>query len=262
MSDILQEIARYTQGRIANKREFIPKTSMMDKALAVNPDTGFPFEQALRKEGLSYICEVKKASPSKGVIAENYPYVEIAKSYEEAGASAISVLTEPKYFLGKDEHLEEVKKNVSIPVLRKDFVVDDYMIYEAKTLGADAVLLIAAILEPHILMAYINICSSLGLTALVEAHNEEEVIKALQAGARVVGINSRNLRDFSIDLDGVKKLYQMVPPDVILVSESGIKTAEDIEKIRELKADAILIGETMMRAEDKTAKLKELKGED
>ncbi|MBQ7217446.1 MAG: indole-3-glycerol phosphate synthase TrpC [Synergistaceae bacterium] len=198
---------------------------------------------------------MQKASPSKGIIAEDFPYLDIAKQYELAGADAISVLTEPKYFLGRNEYLREIAHTVKIPVLRKDFVIDEYIIYEAKTLGADAVLLICSLLGEETLKEYIDLCDSLGLSALVEAHDESEVLSALNAGARIIGVNNRNLKDFSVDTGNSAKLRSLIPEGVIFVSESGVKTPEDVRKIREAGADAVLIGEALMRADDKRAVL-------
>ena len=209
---------------------------------------------------MHYICEVKKASPSKGVIAEDFPYMEIAKEYEEAGAGAISCLTEPKYFQGRNEYLQKITENVKIPVLRKDFTVDEYMIYEAKLLGASAVLLICAILDDVQLKEYLAICDGLGLSALVEAHDDAEVDRALKAGAHILGVNNRNLKDFTVDTASSRRLRSRIPQNVLFVSESGVKTAEDVAQLAAIGADAVLIGETLMRAPDKTAKLQELKG--
>ena len=209
----------------------------------------------LKPKGLAFICECKKASPSKGIIAEDFPYLDIAKQYELAGADAISVLTEPKYFLGRNEYLREIAHTVKIPVLRKDFVIDEYIIYEAKTLGADAVLLICSLLGEETLKEYIDLCDSLGLSALVEAHDESEVYSVLNAGARIIGVNNRNLKDFSVDTGNSAKLRALIPEGVIFVSESGVKTPEDVRKIRESGADAVLIGEALMRADDKRAVL-------
>ena len=209
---------------------------------------------------MSFICECKKASPSKGVIAEDFPYLQIAKDYEKAGADCISVLTEPKWFLGHDEYLKEITQNVSIPCIRKDFTVDEYMIYEAKILGAKAVLLICSILTGEQIKNYIKICDKLGISALVEAHDESEIKTAVNSGARIIGVNNRNLKDFTVDTGNSRRMRELVPADIIFVSESGVKTADDIKLLREAGADAVLIGETLMRADDKTAKLAELKG--
>ena len=219
----------------------------------------FPFEAALRKPGISFICECKKASPSKGLIAPVFPYLEIARDYEAAGADCISVLTEPKWFLGSDAYLREIAASVAIPCLRKDFIVDAYMIYEAKVLGAAAVLLICAILTEEELGEYLELCESLGLSALVEAHDGPEVEKALRAGARIIGVNNRNLKDFSVDTENSLRLRERIPASVLFVSESGVSGPEDVAALREIGADGVLIGETLMRAADKTAKLRELR---
>ncbi|MBR0204463.1 MAG: indole-3-glycerol phosphate synthase TrpC [Synergistaceae bacterium] len=219
----------------------------------------FAFEKALKRQGLSFICECKRASPSKGLIAPEFPYLEIARDYEAAGADCISVLTEPKYFLGSDDYLREIAGSVNIPVLRKDFIVDEYMIYQAKILGAGAVLLICALLDDKTLTRYINICDELGLSALVEAHDEREINIAINSGARIIGVNNRNLRDFSVDVTNSKRLRELVPGDILFVSESGVSTPEDVRNIRDIGADAVLIGEVLMRSPDKKAKLSELK---
>ena len=214
----------------------------------------------MKKDGISFICECKKASPSKGLIAPDFPYLEIAKEYEAAGADCISVLTEPKWFSGSDKYLKEIADTVRIPCLRKDFTVDEYMIYEAKVLGASAVLLICSILTGDTIREYIRLCDELELSALVEAHDETEVDMAVQAGARIIGVNNRNLKDFSVDTENSARLRSLIPKDVLFVSESGVKSAEDIAKLRAVGADAVLIGETLMRAADKKAKLDELRG--
>lgn len=208
---------------------------------------------------MSFICECKKASPSKGLIEPDFRYLEIAREYEAAGADCISVLTEPKWFLGSDEYLKEIAKTVSIPCIRKDFTVDEYQIYQAKTLGAAAVLLICSILSEVQLGEYIKVCDSLGISALVEIHNEKEAGMAVRAGARIIGVNNRNLKDFTVDTANSKKLRDLIPDDIIFVSESGVKSTDDIRAIREIGADAVLIGETLMRADDKKAKLDELR---
>ena len=224
------------------------------------PKGGFEFENALRSDDISFICECKKASPSKGLIAEDFPYLQIAKDYEAAGADCISVLTEPKWFLGRNDYLREIAANVSIPCLRKDFTVDEYMIYEAKTLGASAVLLIVSILSETQLREYIKICDELGLSALVEIHDEKEALTAVNAGARLIGVNNRNLKDFSVDTENSRRLRNLIPRDIIFVSESGVKTADDVQALRKIGADAVLVGETLMKAENKCDKLKELRG--
>lgn len=256
-SMILDEIAAKTEERV----RIISYEKMKEMALSMDANTGFPFEKALKKEGMSFICEVKKASPSKGLIAPDFPYVEIAKEYEQAGASAISVLTEPEYFKGSNEYLTEISKNVSIPLLRKDFTIDDYMIYEAKVIGASAILLICAILTDEQLIEYIKLADSLGLSALVEAHTKEEVERAIQARARIVGVNNRDLKTFKVDVTTSIRLRKLVPPEFIYVSESGIKTPEDVKKLKENGTDAVLIGETFMRSPNKVEMLKRLNGE-
>ena len=219
-----------------------------------------PFEAALRKPGLSFICECKKASPSKGLIAPEFPYLQIAKEYEAAGADCISVLTEPKWFLGSDMYLKEIAAAVRIPCLRKDFTVDPYMIREAKILGAGAVLLIVSLLEEGELREYLQISEELGLSSLTEVHDETEAETALRAGARIIGVNNRNLKDFTVDTGNSRRLREMVPEDVLFVSESGVKNAEDVAALRAAGADAVLIGEALMKAPDKKQKLRELRG--
>ncbi|MCR5415618.1 MAG: indole-3-glycerol phosphate synthase TrpC [Pseudobutyrivibrio sp.] len=255
---ILDQLAEHAKRRveIAKKEKNIEK--IMEEALAL-PKGNFEFEKALVKGDLAFICECKKASPSKGVIAEHFDYLQIAKDYEAAGADCISVLTEPKWFLGNDQYLKEIASVVHIPIIRKDFVVDEYMIYEAKILGASAVLLICAILSERQVADYIKICDELGISALVEIHDEIELEKAVRAGARIIGVNNRNLKDFSVDTDNSKRLRNLIPGNVTYVSESGIKDSNDINDLRDAGVDAVLIGETLMRAEDKEAKMKELK---
>ena len=256
---ILDEIAEATRVRVvANKK--IKSTEEIRKEAFAMAKGDFEFEKALKKDGLSFICECKKASPSKGIIAEDFPYLQIAKDYEKAGVDCISVLTEPKWFLGKDEYLKEIASEVKIPCLRKDFIIDEYMIYEAKILGAKAVLLICAVLSEEIIKEYIKICDALGLSAIVETHDENEIKMAIGIGARIIGVNNRNLKDFSVDTNNSKKLRDLVPKDIIFVSESGVKTAEDVKAIYEMGANAVLVGETMMKAKDKKEKLSELKG--
>ena len=257
---ILDEIAAKTRERIAEKEQELTLSEMRSKAEALPADTGFPFEKALRGNDIAFICEVKKASPSKGVIAEDFPFLDIARDYEKAGAAAISCLTEPFWFLGSDNYLKQITAEVKIPVLRKDFTVNEYMIYEAKTLGASAVLLICAILSKGQLKEYLELAHSLGMSALVEAHDEAEIKTAVDIGAKIIGVNNRNLKNFSVDTGNSAKLRELVPADRIFVSESGIQTAEDVAALRKIGANAALIGETLMRAPDKSAKLAELKG--
>lgn len=256
---ILDEIAAKTRQRIDEARLNRPLTELKAMSASCNHDTGFPFEKALKKEDIGFICEVKKASPSKGIIAETFPYVDIAREYESAGADAISILTEPYYFKGSSCFLEEIRKEVNIPLLRKDFTVDEYMIHEAKLIGADAVLLICAILSQNQLEEYAGVADELGLSALVEAHDEQEIEMALKAGARIIGVNNRNLKDFTVDIQNSLRLRKLVPDNIIFVSESGMKTPEDIKRLRENGTDAVLIGETFMRSSDKRGMLEFLK---
>ena len=251
---ILTEIAARTKERIEEEKFKVPLRvliSQQNSELARKEEEKQSFLEALKKPGMSFICEVKKASPSKGLIAPDFPYLDIAREYEQAGASAISCLTEPFYFQGADRYLQEIAQAVSIPVLRKDFTVDEYMIYQAKTFGASAVLLICAILDDSQLKAFGELAQELGLDALVEAHDEWEVDRALNLGTKIIGVNNRNLHDFSIDMGNSIRLRNMAPEDTVFVSESGIKTAQDIRVLYENKVDAVLIGETLMRSPDK-----------
>lgn len=257
---ILDELANATRERVERAKKTVSLEEMRTKALVL-PKGNFEFEKALKKKDIAFICECKKASPSKGLIAPEFPYLQIAKDYETAGADCISVLTEPTRFLGSDEYLREIAKTVSIPCIRKDFTVDEYMIYEAKVLGAKAVLLICSILTEDEVRKYIEICDELGISALVETHDEDEVKTALRVGARIIGVNNRNLKDFTVDTENSKRMRELVPKEVVFVSESGVKSSTDIALLRQIGADAVLIGETLMRAEDKSAKLKELRGE-
>lgn len=256
---ILDELANYARERVALAKQELPERELEHMAFSL-PRGKFEFEQALQKPGISFICECKKASPSKGLIAPDFPYLEIAREYEAAGADCISVLTEPKWFLGNNNYLKEIAGTVKIPCLRKDFTVDEYMIFEAKLLGASAVLLICSILEKEQMKEYLHLCEELGLSALVEAHDEREVEMALDTGARMIGVNNRNLKDFTVNTDNSRRLREMIPGNILFVSESGVRDAADIAKLRDIGADAVLVGETLMRAADKKAKLEELKG--
>lgn len=264
---ILDTIAEKTRERIEEEKRklsFAELQSKVEETLAEERSSGRinarRFEQALAKYGMSFICEVKKASPSKGVIAQDFPYLEIARDYEKAGASALSVLTEPYYFQGRNEYLMEIRKEVSLPILRKDFTVSPYMIWQAKAMGADAVLLICSILTQGELEEYYGIAGELGLSALVEAHDEREVEMALKAGVRIIGVNNRNLKDFTVDVNNSVRLRSMVPEEVLFVSESGMKTREDIARLESAGVNGVLIGETLMRSTDKKAMLDELAG--
>lgn len=259
---ILDDLAAATGARVERKKAQIPLETVKEQALNLAAKEGtftFPFEQAIAKEGISFICEVKKASPSKGIIAEDFPYLEIAREYEKAGADCISVLTETDYFKGEDRFLREINDAVQIPTIRKDFIIDEYMIYEAKLLGASCVLLIAALLDTETIRQYKAICDQLGLSALVEAHDEAEAASALEAGARMVGVNNRNLKDFTVDIHNSTRLRERVPRNVLFVAESGIKTAEDITELVSAGVNGVLIGETLMRSPDKARMLDELR---
>lgn len=315
---ILDEIAEKTKERVAEQKKKVPLEEMKRQALDIvaretnngsSPYSKFPFRDNLAADGISFICEVKKASPSKGLIAPDFPYVEIAKEYEAAGASAISVLTEPFYFQGSNQFLMDIKKEVNIPLLRKDFTVDEYMIYEAKVIGASAVLLICAILDDEQLASYLQLAHELGMSALVEAHDEEEVRRAIACGAGIIGVNNRDLRTFTVDIMNSVRLRKLIPDMVpakrspmkesakgstkgsgtdtvcnvrsdieydrgsdpfvehsvhqkmVYVSESGIKTKEDIDRLKANGTDAVLIGETFMRSPDKKKLFAELRGE-
>ena len=289
--NILEKIAERTRVRIAEEEAVKPLAQLRKEAEALwekelaqgvnlplkplreeagesknSAETGgrpgrYRFYRALQKEGMSYICEVKKASPSKGLIAKEFPYVKIAKEYELAGAAAVSCLTEPYYFKGSDDYLREIAETISIPVLRKDFTVNSYMIYQAKLLGAAAILLICAILDDEQLVEYLKLADSLGLDALVEAHDAEEVERALKAGAQIIGVNNRDLKTFEVDVRNSIRLRELAPKEVLFVSESGIKTSEDIRKLYENEVDAVLIGETLMRSDDKKKALETLNAE-
>lgn len=257
---ILDRIAEYARERVAQAKERLPEADLRRMAESLPKRPG-RLEQALSGTNISFICECKKASPSKGVIAEHFPYLHIAREYEAAGADAISVLTEPAWFLGSEEYLREIAEEVRIPCLRKDFTVDPYMIYEAKLLGASAVLLIVSLLDEAEIREYLRICGSLGLSALTEAHDEQEIEIALRAGAGIIGVNNRNLKDFTVDTGNSRRLRSLVPEGTLFVAESGVRTAEDVAALREAGVDAVLVGESLMRAPDIRAKLAELRGE-
>lgn len=257
--NILEELTAGARERIREAERRKPFAEVRREAEAMERGN-FPFERALRRPGLSFICECKRASPSRGLIAAEYPCVSIAKDYEAAGADAVSVLTEPSRFLGADSHLREIAAAVSLPCLRKDFTAGEYMIYEAKTLGAAAVLLICAVLSEEELREYGEAAASVGLSALVEAHDGAEIEKALRAGAKIIGVNNRDLRDFSVDTGNSRRLRALVPEGVLFVAESGVRTAEDAASLAAAGADAVLVGEALMGAADRRAKLRELRG--
>lgn len=251
---ILDELAAYSRQRVEqDKQQDLLCVSCARGTAPIR--TPFCFEQALRKDGLSFICEVKKASPSKGVISEDFPYLDIAREYEQAGADCISCLTEPKWFQGSNQIFTDIRDQVSTPMIRKDFTVDEYQIYQAKRMGADAVLLICAILDTPTIARYLGICEELGMSALVEAHDEKEIQSAVDAGAKIIGVNNRNLKDFSVDFSNAARLRDLIPADCLYVAESGVKTPEDVAALRKIGADAVLMGEVLMRAADKSALL-------
>jgi indole-3-glycerol phosphate synthase len=221
----------------------------------------YRFEKNLKGKGIHIIAEVKKASPSKGLIDPNFDYMKVARDYEMAGVDCVSCLTEPDYFKGSDEIFMEIRRALKTPMIRKDFTVDEYMIYQAKLMGADCILLICAILDDEALISYYKLADSLGLSVLVETHDEEEMERALKIGARMIGVNNRNLKDFTVDIGNSIRLRKMVPENVIFVAESGIKTREDIKELEDCGTNGVLIGETFMRAADKAKELKLLKGE-
>ena len=257
---ILDKIVEATKVRVAKEKEVETPEAMKAAALALPSDTGFPFEAALRQQDFNFICEVKKASPSKGIIAEHFPYLDIAKEYEVAGAAAISVLTEPDFFKGDKKYLQEIASTVKIPVLRKDFIIDEYQIYQAKVWGASAILLICACLDVPTLTKFRELADSLGLSSLVEAHDEKEVQMAIDCGARIIGVNNRNLKDFTVDVQNSVRLRNLVQDDVIFVSESGLETPEDIQVLRDNNIGVALMGETFMRSPNKVEKLAYLYG--
>ena len=257
---ILDRIVEATKIRVAQEKQVESPEAVKAAALALPPDTGFPFEAALRQQDFNFICEVKKASPSKGIIAEHFPYLDIAKEYEVAGAAAISVLTEPDFFKGDKKYLQEIASTVKIPVLRKDFIIDEYQIYQAKVWGASAILLICACLDVPTLTKFRELADSLGLSSLVEAHDEQEVQMAIDCGARIIGVNNRNLKDFTVDVQNSVRLRNLVQDDVIFVSESGLETPEDIQVLRDNNIGVALMGETFMRSPNKVEKLAYLYG--
>lgn len=259
--NILEQLAAYARTRVEQAKAVRPLADVKAAALA-QPKGDFAFEKALAQPGVRFICECKRASPSKGLISPVFPYLDIAKEYAAAGADAISVLTEPKWFLGSDEYLQQIAAAVPVPCLRKDFTVDEYMIYEAKLLGASAVLLICSLLDTETLHQYLGICDALGLSALVEAHDEQEIASAAAAGARVIGVNNRNLKNFTVDVANSLALRQKAPPGVLFVAESGITSPSDVSALRAAGVDAVLVGEALMRAPDKAAALAALRGVD
>lgn len=259
MANILDTIADYARQRVAADLEHISLDVMQQLAQEGGLADGAAFDAALRREGIRFICEVKKASPSKGIIDPVFPYLDIARDYQAAGADAISCLTEPKWFLGSDQIFQDIRAAVSTPMLRKDFVVHPYQVYQAKVMGANCVLLICALMDTRTLAQYLELCHRLGLAALVETHDEEEIASAVAAGADLIGVNNRNLKDFSVDFSNAARLRDRIPPEAVYVAESGVKGPEDVAALRAVGADAVLIGETLMRAADKQKMLDTLR---
>ena len=259
--NILDQLATHARERVRADMERIPAEKMKAECLRLGPGNGEAFARALKRPGLSFICEVKKASPSKGVIDPVFDYISIARSYDAAGADAVSCLTEPKWFLGSDRIFREIRETVSLPMLRKDFTVSDYQIYQARVMGANAVLLICAILDEQTLKAYIALCGELGLAALTEAHDEAEIDMALRCGAEIIGVNNRNLKDFTVDLANAERLRAKIPEGCLFVAESGVTGPEDAERLRALGADAALVGEALMRSGDKKGLLAAMRGQ-
>ena len=259
--NILDQLAAHARERVEADRKQISEEELKAECRRRGPGNGKAFVQALQKPGLSFICEVKKASPSKGIIAADFPYTQIARAYEDAGADAVSCLTEPKWFLGSDEIFREIRKETSLPMLRKDFTVSTYQIYQARTMGADAVLLICAILDEKTLKDYLALSETLGLAALTEAHDEEEIGMAVRCGAKIIGVNNRNLKDFSVDFANAERLCAKIPAGRLFVAESGVTGPEDAERLRRLGADAALVGEALMRSNDKKGLLAAMRGQ-
>lgn len=260
---ILDTLANETRWRVEQEKKKIPIETMIALAKEKKEEKKmlFPFEAALCAKNINFICEIKRASPSKGMIAPDFPYVQIAKEYEEAGAVCISVLTEPKYFLGSDVYFTQIRKEVSIPMIRKDFTIDEYQIYQAKVMGADCILLICSLLTEEILSHYLKICDQLQISALVETHDETEIKTAIRVGARIIGVNNRDLKTFEVDIKNSQRLRALVPDSILFVAESGIKTSADIEVLRRANVNGVLIGETLMKSKDKKKMLRELVGE-
>ena len=256
---ILDTLAAHARERVAADKEACDIEVMRELALQGGIANGAAFEKALKKPGLSFICEVKRASPSKGLIAPDFPYLDIARAYEAAGADAVSCLTEPRWFLGSDQIFRDIRAVLKTPMLRKDFTVDAYQLYQAKVMGADAVLLICALLDTKTIESYLQICSTLGLAALVEAHDGAEIRSAVSAGAKIIGVNNRNLKDFSVDFDNAARLRELIPPDRLYVAESGVARPRDAAALRAIGADAVLMGEILMRAGDKAALLAQMR---
>ncbi|QUA52894.1 indole-3-glycerol phosphate synthase TrpC [Aristaeella lactis] len=257
--NILDKLADLSREWAKREQETVSAEELREQAKALGKGNGEAFLSALKKPGISFICEIKKASPSKGLISPDFPYLKIAEAYEQAGADCISCLTEPEYFLGSDDIFREVREKVNLPMLRKDFTVCEYQLDQARVMGANAALLIVSLMDERTLAAYLEHCEELGIAALVETHDEEEIRTAVSAGAKIIGVNNRNLKDFSVDFGNAARLRDRIPPECIYVAESGVRTPEDVQRLRQIGADAALIGETLMRAEDPAETLKSLR---
>ena len=258
--NILEKLASLSRDRVLRDQQTIPAPEMRARAEALGPGGGGAFLSALKKPGISFICEIKKASPSKGLISPNFPYLQIASAYEAAEADCVSCLTEPEYFLGSDQIFREVRQTISLPMLRKDFTVSPYQVDQARVMGANAVLLIVSLMDLRTLASYLDQCRNLGLAALVETHDEAEIHTAVSAGAEIIGVNNRNLKDFSVDFDNAARLRDLIPPACVYVAESGVRTPADVARLKQIGADAVLIGETLMKSPDPAEALRSLKG--
>ena len=259
--NILDKLAALSRNRVTADQRIVPEAALRAKTKAMGPGNGAAFLATLKKPGLSFICEIKKASPSKGLISPDFPYLEIVRAYESAGADCISCLTEPEYFLGSDQIFRDIRRTTLLPMLRKDFTVSPYQLHQARVMGADAALLIVSLTDARTLVSYLGECDALGLAALVETHDEAEIDLAVAAGAKIIGINNRNLKDFSVNFENTARLRDRVPPSCVCVAESGVRTPDDAKRLRQIGADAVLIGEALMRAADPAAMLHSLKGD-
>ena len=257
MATILDTIAAHARLRVEADRKNLPLEALKERCAGLPSARGFG--RALAEPGMRFICEVKKASPSKGLISPDFPYLDIARDYEAAGADAVSCLTEPKWFLGSDGIFQEIRAAISLPMIRKDFTVDEYQVYQARLMGADAVLLICALMDTATVARYLALCDSLGLDALVETHDEAEIDSAVAAGARIIGVNNRNLKDFSVDFSNAARLRDRIPPEALYVAESGVSCPEDVAALKRIGADAVLMGEVLMRAADKAEMLRRMR---
>lgn len=248
---ILDDLVAATKQRLVEEKKQVPLIELKQQAQQIpNRDSQTIINKFLEPK-LHFIGEIKKSSPSKGTIVDDFPYMKIAQEYQDAKIDAISILTEPTYFQGKLAYLKEISKTSNVPLLRKDFTIDPYMIYQAKVAGASLILLIVAILDDEELISYLKLSQKLGLAALVEVHNENELQRALKANAKIIGVNNRNLKDFTVDINNSLKLRPLVPKQIPFITESGIKTSADIKKLKRAQVNGVLIGETFMKAPDR-----------